>query len=191
MGGFAAGTDVAGCHELPGVCLQGEPPEPPANEPCRKGRPGMAGQPAGVAPLQDLASNRRRDEKTVVGAPTRIRLGALGHPDGRFDSPGYDTHHPGRREDGIWGRVEVGRLGREDPGQSIRPHVIGTRAEGEGEIEPAEEQGPARLDVCKVLVIGPDHYGLLGLLQPMAPLGEGGMDGQQLAIPHVIIFHCR
>ena len=98
--------------------------------------------------------------------------------------------------DGIRGRVEVGRLGREDLGQSIRPHVLGARVEGECEIEPAEEQGPARLsgsqplsvsDVCKVLVIGPDHYGQLGPLQPMVPLGEGGVDGQELAIPHVII----
>ena len=76
------------------------------------------------------------------------------------------------------------------------PHVLGARAVGEGKIEPAEEQGPARLsrsqplgvsDVSKVLVISPNHYGLLDPLHPMAPLGEGGVDSQELPIPHVII----
>ena len=42
-------------------------------------------------------------------------------------------------------------------------------------------------DVGKVLVVGLDHYGLLGPLQPVAPLGEGGVDGQELPIPHVIV----
>ena len=66
-----------------------------------------------MAPLQHLAANCCRDKKAVPGTPSRIGLGALGHPHSRFDAPGDDTHHPGRREDSIHGRAAVRRLGRE------------------------------------------------------------------------------
>ena len=36
-------------------------------------------------------------------------------------------------------------------------------------------------------MIGPDQYWVLGPLQPMLPLGQGGMDGQELPIPHVVV----
>ena len=116
VGGFPVRADVAGGHKLPRVHLKGGPLEAPADEVRRSGGPGVAGQPAGVAPLQYLASNRRRDEKTVPGAPSRIGLGMLGHPHSRFDAPGNDTHHPGRREDGIQGRAAVWGFGREKSG---------------------------------------------------------------------------
>ena len=72
-------------------------------------------------------------------------------------------------------------------------------AVGQGEVEPAEEQAPARLtgsqplgvpDIGQVLVVRPGNYGLLGPLQPVAPLGEGGVDSQELLIAHVIVRLC-
>ena len=116
MGGFAAGADGAGGHKLPRVCLKGGPPEMPADEVGRTGGPRVAGQPAGVAPLQNLAANCRWDKKAVPGTSSRIGLGALGHPHSRFDPPGDDTHHPGRREDGIHGWTVVRGLGGERSG---------------------------------------------------------------------------
>ena len=160
----------------------------------------MADQPAGVAPLQNPATDPCRDEQTVPGAPARGGLGALGHPYSRFYSPGEDTHHQSRREDGIQSRAVVGGLGLEDSGESVCPHVLGARAVGQGEVEPAEEQGPACLtgtqplgvpDIGQVLVVRPDNYGLLGPLQPVAPLREGGVDSQELPIAHVVVRLCR
>ena len=116
VGGLAVGAVVAGGHKLPCVCLKGGPPEAPADELHRTGGPGVAGQPADVAPLQYLAANCRWDEKAVPGAPSRIGLGAVDHPNGRFNPPGDDTHHPGRREDGINGWAAVRGLGGEQPG---------------------------------------------------------------------------
>ena len=153
-----------------------------------------------MAPLQNPATDHCRDKQTVPGAPAQVGLGALGHPYSRFYSPGEDTHHPGRREDGIRSRTVVGGLRLEVSGESVCPHVLGARAVGQGEVEPAEEQGPARLtgsqplgvpDIGQVLVVRPDNYGLLGPLQPVAPLGEGGVDSRELPIAHVIVRLCR
>ena len=58
---------------------------------------------AGVAPLKYLAAHSGWDEQAVPGAPFRIRLGTLGHPNRRFDPPGDNAYHPGRREDGVFG----------------------------------------------------------------------------------------
>ena len=42
-----------------------------------------------------------------------------------------------------------------------------------------------------IFMVGPDHVGLLGPLQPMSPLSQGGMDGQELPVPHIIVCLCR
>ena len=80
LGGLAAGADVAGSHELPCVCFQGGPPKALADDFRSPGVPGVAGQAAGVSPLPYLTANSRRNKEAVRWAPSRIRLGALGHP---------------------------------------------------------------------------------------------------------------
>ena len=181
-------------NKLASVHFQGGPPESPADQARCPVSTGVACQPAGVAPLQKFAPDCCRNKQTVPGTPTRVGLGMLGHPNSRFNSPGGDTHHPGRRKDGIWGWTVVGGLEREDSGESISPHVLG--AVGQGEVKSTEEKHSARLsgsqplgvpDVGQVLVVCPYHDGLLGPLQPVAPLREGGVDSQELPISQVVI----
>ena len=107
MGGLTAGADVTGGHKLPGVGFDGGPPKASTDKLHRPSGPRVAGQPAGVSPLKDLAADGRGDKQTVGWTPSRIGVGALSHPYRRFDPPCDDTHHPGRREDGVYRGVIV------------------------------------------------------------------------------------
>ena len=91
-------------------------------------------------------------------------------------------------------------LGGKETGQGIGTDVLGAGTERQGEIESAEEEGPARLpgtepfrvaDVGQVLVVRPDEDGMLGPLQPVPPLLKGRMDGQKFPVPHVVVMLCR
>ena len=187
MGGLTAGTDLTGGHKLPGVGFEGGLPEVTADELRRPVGPRVAGEATGVTPLEDLASDRRGDKQAVRWTPSRIRLGALGHPHCRFDPPCDDTYHPGRGKDGVHRRTVAWGVRGEHSGKSVRPHVLGARVVGQGEMEPAEKQGPARLsgaqplrvpNVRKVFTVRPYEDGVLGSLEPMLPLRQGGVDGQ-------------
>ena len=151
MGGLTAGADLAGGHKFPGVGFEGGPPEATADELRHPVGPRMAGEAAGVTPLEDLAPDRRGDKQAVRWTPSRVRLGALGHPHRRFDPPRDDTYHPGRRKDGVHHRTVAGGVRGEHSGKGVRPHVLGARAVGQGEIEPAEKQGPVRLSGAQPL----------------------------------------
>ena len=121
------------------------------------------------------------------GPPSRVRLGALGHPHRRFDPPCDDIYHPGRGKDGVRRRTVAWGARGEHSGKGVRPHVLGAWALGQGEIKPAEEQGPACLswaqplhvpNVHKVFVVRPYEDGVLGSLKPVPPLRQGGVDSQ-------------
>ena len=102
----------------------------------------MAGQSAGVSPPQHPTLDCHRDEKAIPGSPTRIRLNTLGR---RLNSPGDYTHHPGWRKDGVPDWTVVRSFSQEETKQGVSPDILGARAVGEGEVESAEEQSPARL----------------------------------------------
>ena len=132
-------AQVAGDHILLGVGFEGGPPEAMADELRRPVGPRVAGEATGVTPLEDLAPDRRGDKQAVRRTPSRVRLGALGHPHCRFGPPRDNTYHPGRRKDGVHRRTVAGGVRREHSGKGVRPHVLGARAVGQGEIELAEK----------------------------------------------------
>ena len=153
MVGGDAGADLAGSHKLPGVGFEGGPPEATADELRHPVGPRVAGEEAGVTPLEDLASDRRGDKQAVRWSPSRVRLGALGHPHHRFDPLCGDTYHPGRGKDGVHRRTVAWGVRGEHSGKGVCPHVLGARAVGQGEVEPAEKQGPACLSGAQPLCV--------------------------------------
>ncbi len=70
---------------------------------------------------------------------------------------------------------------------------------GDGEVEPGEKQCPAGLvgieplgfaEVLEVLVICNYSEWVVSSLQPVPPLFQSQLDGEQLSIPDVIILLC-
>ncbi len=65
---------------------------------------------------------------------------------------------------------------------------------GDGEVEPGEKQCPAGLvgieplGFAEVLVICNDSEWVVSSLQPVPPLFQSQLDGEQLSIPNVIIL---
>ena len=174
VGRLAPGTHLASRHELPDVVLQARPPESVANELAGPGH-------------KDPASDGLGDEETVGWAPGRDGLSALGLPNSRFEPPREDADNPGRRYDGGRVRDLRGMLTLMNPGESIRPNVLGPWAVGQGVIEMAEQESPTRLpgtqslrlpDVGEILVVRPDKHGKLGALQPVSPFLQGSVDRQ-------------
>ena len=98
MGGLAPGADLTCRDKLPDVSLQGGPPEVPPDELAHSGGSRMAGELAGVAPLENPAPDRLGDEKAVTGTPSRVDVAMLGRPDSRLEAPGDDL---GRGKDGL------------------------------------------------------------------------------------------
>ncbi len=82
-------------------------------------------------------------------------------------------------------------------GESISFNVLTSRTVRDLETETGEEQGPSGLprvetfgflEILQILVVG-DHYkGVLSTLQPMPPLLQSELDGQQLPITHVVVL---
>ena len=186
MGGLTEGADLAGGHKLPGVGFKGGPPEATADElRCPVG-PRMTGETAGVTPLEDMGTNRR-----LGGTPpgsSWVRWAILtADSTPQVTTP---TTRAGGRMVSTAGPLLGGPTG-EYSGKGVRPHVLGARALGQGEVKTAEEQGPARLsraqplrvpNVREVFVFGPYEDGVLGSLKPVPPLRQGGVDGQYVII---------
>ena len=81
--------------------------------------------------------------------------------------------------------------------ESVRSHVFGARSVGQGEVESAEQESPTRLpgtqplrlpDVSEIFVVSSDEHGMLGPLQPVSPLHQGGVHGQKFPVSHVVIL---
>ena len=187
MGGLTVGADLTCGYKLPGVSFEGGPPEVTADELSLPVGPRVAGEATGVTPLEDLASDHRGDKQAVRWTPSRVRLGTLGHPHRRFNPLCDGTYHPGWGKDGDHTRTVAWGVRGEHSGKGVCPHVLGARAVGQGEIKPVEKQGPARLsgaqplcvpNVRKVFMVRPYEDGVLGSLEPMPPLRQGGVDGQ-------------
>ena len=84
--------------------------------------------------------------------------------------------------------------------ESIGSHVFGARSVGQGEVESAEQESPTRMlgtqplrlpDVSEIFVVSPYEHRMLGPLQPVYPLPQGGDHGQKFPVSHVIITFSR
>ena len=150
-----------------------------------------------MTPLKHLGMYAPRNKEVSGSRSTWARFFLLRPSDLRLDSPLNGCQDPGRGNDGPLLPLLVRR--GELPGQGIRLDVFETRAVGQGEVKPAEEEGPSglarvkvfrNLEVLQVLVVGPEQECMLGTLQPVPPLLEGHLDGQQLPITDVVPRLC-
>ena len=139
MGGLAPGADGVGSHKLLGIVVEGGPPESAADEFCCPPFPWVTGNVTGVTPLQHLWADGGGDEQPVPWSIARTGLGLLGLSYYRVNSPGDNTHHSGGGKDGVQHLWDLREFPSELTGEGISPDVLGARAVGEGEIEPAEE----------------------------------------------------
>ena len=162
MGGLAPGAHLARHDKLPDVGLQGGPPEAASEEETGPGYPRMAGKLTGVAPLENPAPDRLRDEEAIPRADSRDGMGALGRPDSRLETPGDYPHYPGGGKDGLGAAARWIPYAGEQARQGIGPHILRAGTVSEGKVKLAEHERPARLprtqplripNVCQVLVV--------------------------------------
>ena len=113
----------------------------------------MTGELAGVAPPENLTPDRLGDEKAILGTSCWAGMGALGCPDSRLKAPGDNPHDPGRRENRLRVGIPRGTLTREQARERVRTHVLRAGPVGEGEVEMAEQESPARLSGTQPLRI--------------------------------------
>ncbi|MCI4376333.1 hypothetical protein PGIGA_G00187250 [Pangasianodon gigas] len=116
-------------------------------------------------------------------------------PSTNAKGPVYGTHQNLWGQDGFWltGRFLWGMKTRE----GICFHVLGPWMIRNSKVKSGKEEGPPGLSriqplglmqILKVSVVSEDKEGMLSPLQPVPPLFQCHLDGQQFTVPDVVVL---